>query len=178
MDRPKRKIIRLQGYDYSQNGAYFITICTHERALLFDTVGADFISARDSISARMIADVFERTIEQYKDVSCPKYVVMPNHFHAIIVIERDYASVNNDGCERADIKSAPTISDVIQAFKRNSTVEYIRMVNQGILPPFNKRIWQRSFHDHIIRSEKEFQQIWDYIENNPYNWKNDCFYIV
>ena len=170
MDRPRRKIIRLQGYDYSQNGAYFITICTYERALLCGDVGAD------SISARMIANVFEKTINQYKDVDCPKYVVMPNHFHAIIIIEKDYELTNSNGQRRADIESAPTISDVVQTFKRYSTVEYIKLVNQGILPPFNKKIWQRSFHDHIIRNDEDFRRIWEYIENNPFKWESDCFY--
>ncbi|MBP1561190.1 MAG: transposase [Oscillospiraceae bacterium] len=161
--------MRLQGYDYSCNGAYFVTICTQNREMLFGDVGAD------SISARMIATIFEWVISQYNDVYCPNYVVMPNHFHAIIIIEKDYTQ-NVEIPKRADIESAPTLSEIIQTFKRYSTLEYIKMVNQGILPPFNKRIWQRSYHDHIIRNERDFQMIYEYITNNPINWENDCFY--
>lgn len=147
MERPKRKLLRLQGYDYSCNGAYFITICTQNREPIFGNVGAD------SISARMTSAVFEKVISQYKDVYCPNYVVMPNHFHAIIVIEKDYGQyfINASDSERADMESAPTLSEVVQSFKRYSTIEYASLVRQGVLPPFDKKIWQRSFHDHIIK---------------------------
>lgn len=123
MELPKRKSNRLQGYDYSKNGAYFVTICTHNRKILFGDVGAD------SISARMIDTVFNQTIKQYPYIECPKYVIMPNHFHAIIIINR------------ADMESAPTtISEIVQSFKRQSTIEYINLVKQGLLPPFKKHI--------------------------------------
>ncbi|MEG1624499.1 MAG: transposase, partial [Raoultibacter sp.] len=155
---PKRKKIRLKGYDYSSNGAYFVTICTHNREMLFGNVGAD------SISARMVDDIWHKIINQYKNIQCPQYVIMPNHFHAIIV------------AERADMESAPTISTIIQSFKRYSTIEYIKLVKQKIFPPFNKQIWQRSFHDHIIRNEQEYQKLWEYIDTNPQKWEEDCFY--
>ncbi|WP_180270772.1 transposase [Sporanaerobium hydrogeniformans] len=77
---------------------------------------------------------------------------------------------------RADMESAPTVSGVVQAFKRYSTIEYIKMVKQGILPSFDKHIWQRSFHDHIIRNEQAYQKIWEYIDTNPLKWELDCFY--
>ena len=158
MDLPKRKRIRLEGYDYSQNGAYFITICTRNRECLLGCVGAD------SISARMIDTIFNQTIEQYACVDCPKYMIMPNHFHAIIVINR------------ADMESAPTISGIIQSFKRYSTIEYIKLVKQNVLAPFNKQIWQRSFYDHVIRNEQEYEKIRKYIDTNPLKWDEDCFY--
>ena len=149
MELPKRKSPRLPGYDYSTNGAYFITICTKEKKPIFGPVGAD------SISARMVARTFLDTI----------YTVMPNHFHAIIVIER------------ADMESAPTISQIIQSFKRYSTVEYVKLVKDGTVPPFDEKIWQRSFYDHVIRDEKGYLKIWNYIEGNPSRWEEDCFYV-
>ncbi|MEG0620998.1 MAG: transposase, partial [Raoultibacter sp.] len=82
MDLPKRKKTRLEGYDYSSNGAYFVTICTHNREILFGNVGAD------SISARMVENVWHKIINQYENIQCPHHVIMPNHFHAIIVVER------------------------------------------------------------------------------------------
>ena len=159
MELPKRKSPRISGYDYSTNGAYFITVCTKDKIPLFGPVGAD------SISARMIVRTFLEVIGKYSQVNSPIYTVMPNHFHAIIVIDR------------ADMESAPTISEVIRNFKRYSTLEYIKMVKNGILPPFEGKIWQRSFHDHIIRDEAGYLKIWNYIEGNPSRWEEDCFYV-
>ena len=88
---PQRKRLRLQNFDYSSSGAYFITICTKDRKMLFAPVGAD------SISARMVERTFLETIRQYDGVDSPIYVVMPNHFHAIITVSR------------ADMESAPTV---------------------------------------------------------------------
>ena len=79
---PERKKLRLKEFDYSSNGAYFITVCTKNKKTLFGPVGAD------SISARMIERIFIETIERYENVESPIYVVMPNHFHAIIEISR------------------------------------------------------------------------------------------
>ena len=159
MELPKRKSPRIPGYDYSTNGAYFITVCTHEKKQLFGSVVAD------SISARMVERTFLETIQKYDNVKSPVYVVMPNHFHAIIQIER------------ADMESAPTISQIIQSFKRYSTVEYIKLVNENKLPRFDGKVWQRSFHDHVVRGEKDYLEIWNYIEGNPSKWEEDCFYV-
>ena len=75
------------------------------------------------------------------------------------------------------MESAPTISQIIQAFKRLSTIEYIKLVNENALPPFDGKVWQRSFHDHVIRGEQDYLKIWEYIENNPKQWELDCFYV-
>ena len=149
----------MPGYDYSANGAYFITICTKNKIPIFEPVGAD------SISARMVTKTFLDTIRKYPQVDSPIYTVMPNHFHAVITIDR------------TDMESAPTISQIVQNFKRYSTIEYIKLVKDGMVPPFNGQIWQRSFHDHVIRDEKGFLKIWNYIEGNPSKWEEDCFYV-
>ena len=149
----------MPGYDYSTNGAYFITICTKNKIPIFEPVGAD------SISARMVTKTFLDTIRKYPQVDSPIYTVMPNHFHAIITIDR------------TDMEFAPTISQIVQNFKRYSTIEYIKLVKDGMVPPFNGQIWQRSFHDHVIRDEKGFLKIWNYIEGNPSKWEEDCFYV-
>ena len=155
---PKRKKLRLQNFDYSTSGAYFITICTKDRENLFGPVGAD------SISARMIEKTFLEIIDKYNGVDSPIYVVMPNHFHAIITILR------------ADMESAPTLSEIVQSFKRYSTIEYTKMVKEGILPPFNKQIWQRSFYDHVIRNQHDYENIVKYIYENPMRWEYDQLY--
>ncbi len=158
MELPKRRSPRLKDYDYSRNGAYFVTICTKNKQHLFGPVGAD------PVSARMVERTFLETIARYEHIDCPIYVVMPNHFHAIITIVR------------ADMESAPTISRIIQSFKRYSTLEYMKLVRDGVVPPFDKQIWQRSFYDHIIRDKDDYDKIATYIRENPLKWKDDCFY--
>lgn len=157
-DRPKRKRLRLPDYDYSTTGAYFITVCTKNHICLFGAVGAD------SISARMVESVFLETVREFAGVEAPIFVVMPNHFHALITISR------------ADMESAPTISTLVQTFKRHTTVEYTKLVKSGVLPPFEGRIWQRSFYDHVIRNQEDFDDIYRYIEENPQRWQEDKFY--
>ena len=156
--RPERKRLRLPDYDYSTNGAYFITLCTKGRKNLFGAVGAD------SISARMVERVFLETIQEYTGVEAPVFVVMPNHIHALVTISR------------ADMESAPTISTVVQTFKRHTTAEYAKLVKSGILPPFEGQIWQRSFYDHVIRNQTDFDEIYRYIEDNPRRWQEDEYY--
>jgi REP element-mobilizing transposase RayT len=165
---PVRKNIRLKGYDYSQNGAYFLTICTQDKRMLFgNVVGADSISARMEINdcGQMIDDTLHEIFNEIQNVILDKYVIMPNHIHVVAVMSR------------ADMESAPTISYIMQSFKRYTTIKYINGVKTGMYSKFNKRIWQRSFHDHIIRNEAEYQRIWQYIDENPLKWQDDCYYI-
>jgi len=126
--------------------------------MLFAPVGGK------SRSAQMVERTFLETIAQYPNVDCPIYTVMPNHFHAIITISR------------ADMESAPTVSEVVQSFKRYSTVEYTKMVKAGELPPFDKRVWQRSFYDHVIRNRNDYDEIYKYIYENPIRWLYDKLY--
>lgn len=117
---PKRKSHHLQGYDYSQNGAYFITICTHQRRMLFGPNRAPV--GADSISARMAARVFREIIGQYPTVQCHYFVVMPNHFHALVEIQRP----------RADMESAPTALPVSLPLHEHGNVS---SVSTPILSP-------------------------------------------
>lgn len=155
---PKRKVLRLEKYDYRSNGAYFITICTNNHETLFGSVGAD------SISARMVERTFLETVDRYEGVSSPKYVVMPDHFHVILLMIR------------ADPSSAPTVSDIVRSFKRYSTIEYIKLVKEGLAIPFEKKLWQRSFYDHIIRCQEDYEEVYNYIENNPRAWESKHFH--
>ena len=161
MELPIRKPNRLQGYDYSQNGAYFVTICAKDRHELFGAVvvGADIIRPQLSDIGMIVENAISKISQIYHTVVIDCYVIMPNHIHIIIVITN-----NDDG----RMISAPTttLSNIIGYFKQNVS----RTI--GFSP------WQKSFHDHIIRNEKEYQKIAEYIENNPINWKDDCFYGI
>jgi len=72
--------------------------------------------------------------------------------------------------------SAPTITEIIQTFKRRTTIQYISLVKQGLAPPFDKRVWQRSYYDHIIRDEQDYLRIWQYIAENPSKWREDRYF--
>ncbi len=149
-----RKPNRLKGYDYSQNGAYFITVCTkNKECLLGNIVGGDAYIA-PQIKLSKYGKTAEKYISGIKGIH--KYVIMPNHIHMIILL------CNEEGTMWA---SSPTsIPQLIKSFKILVTKE------TGI------SLWQRSYYDHIIRDENDYEAIWEYIENNPLKWKNDRFF--
>ena len=149
-DLPKRKEIRIKDYDYSSTGAYFITICTANREEIFwNGVGADIIRPQN-VSLSTVGKIVEQGILQmaqhYENVAVDKYCVMPDHIHFILRIESDIGG---------RIISAPTVSTVVGSMKR--------WVSRQIGRP----IWQKSFYDHGIRNQQDYDEIWQYIENNP-----------
>ena len=163
MDLPKRKPTRLREYDYSEAGAYFVTICTQDRELLFEieSVGNDLCVVPPEQN-KIIHKWLKETENKFDNIKIDKYVIMPNHIHMIVLITERHAG--------------RSLQDVMRWFETMATNEYIRKVRNGALKPFNKRLFQRSFHDHIIRGEKDYQKIWEYIDTNPLKWEVDCFY--
>ncbi len=160
---PIRKPTRLRNYNYSESGAYFITICTHNRKNLFcNIVGQGLAPAeiKYSILGKIANEELLNLEKRYNNIKIDKYVIMPNHIHAIIVIENKTAGAS----------PCPTLSDVVCAFKSITARKY-HLSNP------KKQIWQTSFHDHIIRNENDYREIWGYIENNPARWQEDKFYI-
>lgn len=151
MDLPKRKNIRLNDYNYSSNGAYFITICTKNKEnLLWKNVGANCVRPLDQLPLSKIGIVVENEIHKlntvYENIKVDKYQIMPNHIHLIIFIYED---------SNGRTQFAPTISRIIKQFKGSITKQ------------IEFSIWQKSFYDRIIRNEKEYQEVWNYIHNNP-----------
>ncbi len=150
-----RKNIRLKGYDYAQNGYYFITICTKNRERILSTIKerrGDHWSSEYSNELTQIGKITEEYLKKietiYKNVTIDEYIIMPNHIHIILII--------ND-------KQRNTVSQIIQQLK-------------GIVSKEIKQsIWQKLFYEHIIRCEKEYLQIKQYIQNNPYNWEDDIY---
>lgn len=160
MALPKRKTMRYKGFDYSQFGAYFLTICTHNKENLFwdmdnvykRTLKNEFDNIIDSENLPLteLGKVVERNIENLKNVyvnmQLVDYVIMPNHVHLLIAIMID----ENNPCEKN-----PNISNIVSQFKSKITKE------------IGQSIWQKNFYDHIIRNEKEFDNCIDYIDSNP-----------
>jgi REP element-mobilizing transposase RayT len=163
MNSDKRKKLRLDKYDYSQNGAYFSTIFTYNILHLFGDLqnGHLFLSDAGKMVERYLKEIII-----YENVALDKYVIMPNHVHAIIVISHG----------RTTQGSFPTLSEYIRRFKMITTKTYIDGVKAGKYPSFEKTIWQKSFYDHIIRNENEYLQVWKYIDENPLKWETDEYY--
>ncbi len=144
MDLPNRKQNRLRDYDYGQNGAYFITICTKDRKQnLCDIVGDDA-----HIVPKQYGTIVERYIRNVPEIE--KHVIMPDHIHLIIRIENG-----------AMWASPPTnkVANIVRSIKTLTTKE------------IGESIFQRSYYDHVIRNQQDYDEIWQYIENNPAKWR-------
>ncbi|MEN8155295.1 MAG: hypothetical protein ABFR75_14875 [Acidobacteriota bacterium] len=122
-----RRSIRLKGYDYSRNGAYFVTVCSYKKECLFSTVGAGLASALNNISeielktpGKIILENWNRIPERFKNVMVDNIVIMPNHIHGIIIIEKR---------DRVDARPTPTIGDIICSFKSECVTDYIKFIN-------------------------------------------------
>ncbi|MBR6524080.1 MAG: transposase [Clostridia bacterium] len=164
MNLPKRKPTRLKGYDYSQNGAYFITICTNDRKCILGNIGGQGLAPAEIILSQYGKIAKEQLLDlekRYKTIRIDKYVIMPNHIHIIVILDNT-----------AGASPCPTISDVICSFK-SLTTRICNKTNNKL-----KKIFQTSFHDHIIRGEKDYQKIWEYIDTNVIRWEKDCFYNI
>ena len=146
---PSRKHPRLKQYDYTTPNYYFVTICTKEKACLFG--GPGMLNQCGSIAQQGILEIEDH----FPGVKVDKYAVMPNHIHMILVLQGETASL-------------PT---VIGQFKSYVTKQ-IRQSEPKC------EVWQTSYHDHIIRDQKGYENIWLYIESNPANWEKDCFYTL
>lgn len=156
MNYPNRKPMRLKNYDYSQNGAYFITICTYNRQKLFEmsTVGNDLcVVPLCNVQQNKIIEKWLHELENKFNVTINKYVIMPDHIHMILIID----SERHIGC---------SVPDIMQWFKTMTTNEYIKCVKENKIKPFDKKLWQKSYYDHIIRDENDYITKWNYIENN------------
>lgn len=147
MDQPTRKTIHLQTFDYQSNGAYFITICTERRNRLFWNNHAPVLNA----AGEMVHYWVKELSNHFSGVFLDSYAIMDNHVHLILFFE--YAEVD--------------LNRVVGWFKTMTTNSYIQGVKKGTFPSFQKRIWQRSYYDHVIRNESDLREIRKYISENP-----------
>ncbi len=168
MNPPKRKHPRLKQYDYSSDGAYFITVCVKDKREMLGeiTVGRDDLGTpylELSEYGVIVRKYIDRIESHYKDVSLDKYVVMPNHIHLIIIINKSGLFSPADSAPES---SRPTalIPTIIAALKKLTNRE------------FGFDMWQTSYYDRIIRNEKEYLKIWQYIDDNPARWVEDEYY--
>jgi putative transposase len=165
-DLPQRKSPRLKDYDYRQDGMYFITICTDKRQNLFGTV-TELTMMVNNLGK--LATVELEAIPQHRPyVLIESFIVMPNHVHAIVVLNH----MNKTITPTPPNTNAKSLSAVIGSYKAAVS----RQAKRENLLPQAYQLWQPSFHDHIIRNEAEHQTIYQYVDTNPWRWKEDRFY--
>ncbi len=159
---PKRKDIRLKGFDYGV-GAYFITICTQNRRCdLSAIVGEGSPLPHLSHHGKIVENLIQQISRKYPEISIDKYVIMPNHIHLLLSI-----TLLDDGRGNP----SPTLLAAIGWFKFQATKEINRQ--RGTI---GEKVFQRSFYDHVIRNQKDYDEIYKYICENPLRWQEDTLY--
>jgi len=171
MKLPTRKKNRLSNYDYNSIGVYFITICTTDRKCIFwkdyhfstdavsgNSVGASIARQQEHLSSygQVVLSAIKNIPTYYPCVNVDNYAIMPNHVHLLLSL--------NEAGGRAML--APTISTVVAQTKGFVTKQ------------LGFSIWQKTFHDHIVRNQNDYDSIWQYIQDNPFKWDEDEFFIV
>jgi len=183
-----RRSIRLKGYDYTSPGAYFVTLCTKNRVCLFgDVVDKEMVLNDVGVMIKKWHGVLE---DKFPNICCDEHIIMPNHIHLIIQIIQTNVGADRRVCphgkcnipanDESDIP--PTgkgkhiglpLQRIIQWFKTMTTNEYLRNVKTGNWHPFDRKLWQRNYYDHIIRNDKDLNRIREYVRSNPANWDTD-----
>ncbi|GBO53335.1 hypothetical protein APA_1242 [Pseudanabaena sp. lw0831] len=157
-----RRSIRLKGYDYSKAGAYFVTICINQRKTLLGEIGNGIM--KPTPAGEMVQTVWNQIPLYYLNIELDAFVLMPNHIHGIVVLKSQSK------------ESSMTLGKIIHRFKSYTTAKYRHGVNQGKWQAFVGRLWQRGYHERIIRSEKSCDYLRQYIENNPLSWELDTLH--
>jgi REP element-mobilizing transposase RayT len=168
MAEHRRRSIRLKGYDYSSPGLYFITICVQDRSCVFGEI--EDAVCRLSPAGDVIERKWRSIGERFAMVEIGPYVVMPNHLHGLLHINAPHPD------DSSTTTPSSTIGSMIQWFKTGTTYDYISGVKQQGWPPFNKRLWQRNYWEHIVRNEREHERIANYILANPSSWPEDSLH--
>ena len=167
---PKRKPLRIPEYNYSSSGAYFVTICTEKREKILSKIitvgdGVFDVPQTERTNVGRIAEKYLLSSENIKGVKIDKYIIMPNHIHAIIILDEDeYLFTNKSGTSRAPSPTNEMLPHIIASFKRfcNKEIGY--------------NIFQRSYMEHIIRDKEDYETRSKYIYENPEKWFYDELY--
>lgn len=161
-EKHHRGSIRLKGCDYSQTGAYFITICTYNRECLFGKI----INEKTNLSmiGRIVQNEWDEIPNRFPNTRMDAFIVMPNHIHGMIIVGATLVVAQNN---RAGTRPAPTLGEIVGSFKS-------LCVHKCVTNHFNiGKLWQRNYYEHIIRNEGELDRVREYIINNPLQWQFD-----
>ena len=187
MDLPKRKRIRLESYDYTSSGAYFLTICTRDRKMMFwrsDAVGAAISRPENAVPipyclsryGELVDLAIQNIPKCYSDVSVDRYVIMPNHVHMLLQIGQraaDKVNLVEDQREGGLGHSRPYDREG-QTAEGVSLERIVGQMKRWVSRQAGTSLWQKSFYEHVVRGDKDYLEIWNYIDGNPSNWEEDC----
>ena len=165
MDLPQRKNHRIRNYDYSQNGVYFLTVCTQGRKknLSKISVGTPVLGCPPEPQIELLpcGVVAQKYIQQmdafYEHLSVDKYIIMPDHIHLLITIQNPVGHSGRSVPTKESIRTS-VIARFVGTFKRFCNKVY------------GTNIWQERYYDHVIRNQQDYNEIWEYIDNNPRIW--------
>lgn len=184
-DKHHRRSIRLKNHYYASAGIYFVTVCVQNRKPLFGTVVDDTIELNEA--GQMVQSGWKSLSVRFPGIEMDEFVVMPNHFHGILVIHEigfaggDWASLVGASTPNDPVgeppagtsDTRPALGEMIGAFKSITTHQYIQGVRQIDWPSFDGRLWQRNYWEHIIRNNESLAEIRRYIQTNPLSWLDD-----
>ncbi len=184
-----RQSIRLRKYDYSQPGWYFITICTYERRMIFgDIVDGQMIL---NSTGKIVERYWCKITSNYRHLNLHDFVIMSNHFHGIIqlvgaqfiapnldvapnsgiVSELNQGAISQCAINQGAINRAPTIGEIVRGFKARCTWAINKSIDMRGVP-----VWQRNYHEHIIRNQEAYSAITEYVRTNPQRWQEDTYH--
>ena len=163
MPQNRKSSPRLRGYEYSLPGGYFVTICTYKRVNSFgEVLDREMLLNR---AGEIAQSAWRDLPNHYVNIQLDHYVVMPNHLHGIIFIKE---TDRRDRFLNLSLQKQHGLSEIVRGYKTWSA----RKMNQA-MKSTGSPVWQRSFHDRVIRDEEELNRIREYIEANPLNWERD-----
>ena len=167
-----RRNLRLSGYDYRQNGAYFVTICAHQQSCLFGAVKNGEMNL--NAWGRIAQDEWQRTERVRPNVQLDAFVIMPNHMHGILLIMDDAPESANSALSMSRVGgNAPgSLGQIIGHFKSIVTKRIRKSVSSTTV-----QVWQRNYYEHVIRTESDMQRVREYIIANPARWRDDDYYV-
>ena len=168
-----RHSIRLKYHNYSKRSVYFITLCCQHHACLFGHITHEKLVLNKA--GTMVFSQWQQLPSRFSTIILHDFIVMPNHFHGIIEFTENVDKALSPS--KQEQRFAPTLGGVIGAFKSLSTHEYIQGVNKDAWQPFDKKLWQRNYYEHIIRDQKAYNQIVEYIQTNAARWQDDTYYF-
>lgn len=184
-----RRSIRLTGYDYSQEGLYFVTICTNNHQCLFGEIINGVMKLNDV--GKIVLEQLNAIPQRFAHIDVDEYIVMPNHIHTIITVGAPLAGaqyqtsgaqnqtagvdINNMATakERATARVAPTVGEVVGAYKSLCVHHCLKWISKNEPGRIMGKIWQRNYYEHIVRNDEDLNRIREYINNNPGQWEMD-----
>jgi putative transposase len=169
-DRRRRRSIRLKDFDYTAGALYFLTLCADRRRCIFGKVEEG--ETRLNSLGRMVEDEWIRSLEMRRHIDLDAFVVMPNHFHAIVALfDQGARSAPLRGKSFRDGMQATGLASLVAGFKAAVT----RRASHA-LPQLRMPVWQRNYYEHIVRDERDLQRIRDYVAANPARWEEDSYH--